>query len=182
MSDKAHASIKATIGVDKIRHHLSGNYDFTSDTELQDNLGEGWVYGQRQVGLDRTNPTYVIIGSMPFFGSSIEQPDGNDEVSWLAMRVPKTDINGGTDTGILLAFHVLDDPGSGIVLDWNDANSDKTMVIGPGELFVMKTNDLCRDRFRAISVTVDTYGMPTSLGSSAVHVDWAIMMKNIAGQ
>ena len=171
MSDKAFCSSSATILPDSIKTKLKGSLDFNIVTQLASASGDGWIYAEPTItysNADVLGTTEDYLGPVTGAGAVAT----GDKIKWMVIKHTGTS-NGSSVTGV------------GVIMDLNAATCSSThkgILLGPGEMIVLKCPNTTVADFHAITVNM-LNGIPTSTATVAgedVRLIVAGILNNVA--
>ena len=158
MADKASSNSAASIFMDDIKSSISGASDYTPVSGDDD----AWIYAE--VGVGNGAATAILDTSDSYLGLAAAV-SLSDLVKWVAIKNIST-----TST-----------EGVGICIDDGAAayNDSDIMVIGNGEMLVMKTPNLTVGHLNARTCTLDSDGKPSSQGTATVTCQVAAILEDV---
>ena len=157
MANKASSSLSASILLDEIKASMSGNQIY----EPVDS-NDKWVFAEVQVTSSAS--TDLLDTSDSYLGSSTQVATG-DKFRWLCIKNLKTDETSGI----------------GFVLDAGTAAYDVVdlMVIGPGEMIILKPTNCTVADLHARSCVLDANLIPESQGTTTGRVHVAAILDDV---
>ena len=158
MADQAASSMSVGIFMDDVRSSISGINNYTPVSGDDD----AWVFAE--VGVTHSG-TDILDTSDSYLGLAAAVST-SDKVKWIAIKNIST-----TST-----------EGSGISIAAGDAayNTIDTIILGNGEMVVLKTPNLTVAGLHGKSCTLDSDGKPSAQGSSTVNVQVAAILEDVA--
>ena len=141
MADKASGNSSASVFMDDIKSSLSGSNNYTPVSADDD----AWIFAE--VGVPH-NGTDILDTDDSYLGSANQVATG-DKVKWIAIKNIST-----TST-----------EGIGISIANGDAAYDTidTIILGNGEMVILKTPNLTVAGLHGKSCTLDSNGKPSAL-------------------
>ena len=157
MADKATTSMSSSVFMDDIKAAMSGNYNY----EPKD-ANDKWIFAEIAV----SNSSADLIAALDFLGSTTTITI-SDKPVWIAIK----NISTTSTDGVVVCL----DAG---VAAWNLTDG---VVIGSGEMLILKPTAATVADIHAISVTMDgTYGYPTGTHAGTVTVQVAAVLDDVA--
>jgi len=158
MSDKASASLSASILLDEIKTSMGGSQIY----EPVDS-SDKWVFAEVQVSGD-TSTTDLLDANDSYLGSSTQVATA-DKFRWLCIKNIKTNETAGI----------------GFVLDGGNANYNESdlIVIGPGEMVIIKPLNCTVANLHARTCVLDANLIPTSQGTASGKAHVAAILLDV---
>ena len=164
MADKASGNTSASVFMDDIKSSLSGSNNYTPVSADDD----AWVFAE--VGVTHSG-TDILDTSDSYLGSA-NAVSTSDKVKWIAIKNVSTTSTEGI--GISLAGGSSD--GSFGLAAYNAAD---TIILGNGEMVILKTPNLTVAGLHGKSCTLDSNGKPSAQGTATVNVQIAAILENV---
>jgi hypothetical protein len=157
MADQAVSSLSAGVFMDDVRSAIGGANNYTPVSGDND----AWVFAE--VGVTHSG-TDILDTSDSYLGLAAAVAT-TDKVKWLAIKNIST-----TST-----------EGLGISISAGDAAYDTidTIILGNGEMVVLKTPNLTVAGLHAKSCTLDSDGKPSAQGSAVVLCQLAAILEDV---
>ena len=157
MADKAVSSLSAGVFMDDVRSAIGGTSNYTPVSGDDD----AWVFAEVGVAY---NGTDILDTSDSYLGLAAAVAT-TDKVKWIAIKNIST-----TST-----------EGIGISIAAGDAayNTIDTIILGNGEMVVLKTPNLTVAGLHGKSCTLDSDGKPSAQGSATVNVQIAAILEDV---
>ena len=157
MADKGTASISASIFMDDIKSSLGGSSSYTPVSSDDD----AWVFAEVGVAY---NGTDILDTSDSYLGLAAAVAT-TDKVKWIAIKNVST-----TST-----------EGVGISISAGDAAYDTidTIILGNGEMLVLKTPNLTVAGLHGKACTLDSDGKPSAQGTGTTTCQVAAILENV---
>ena len=165
MADQAVSTSSASIFMDDLRSSISGECNYTPVTADDD----GWVYSEYGV---THNGTDILFTDRSYLGQSGAVAT-TDKVKWIAIKNVSTTPTEGV--GISLAGGSTD--GSFGLAAYNAAD---TIILGNGEMVVLKTPNLTVAGLHGKSCTLDSNGKPSAQGTATVNIQIAAILEDVS--
>lgn len=158
MADQAVSTSSASIFMDDLRSSISGECNYTPVTADDD----GWVYSESGVSHSGTD---ILATDRSYLGQS-GAVHTNDKIKWIAIKNVST-----TPT-----------EGIGISISGGDAAYDTTdtIILGNGEMVVLKVPNLTVTGLHGKSCTLDSNGKPSAQGTATVNIQIAAILEDVA--
>jgi len=157
MADKASSNLTVSIFMDDIKSSLGGSSDYTPVSADDD----AWIFAE--VGVTH-NGTNILDTSDSYLGLAAAV-SLSDKVKWVAIKNIST-----TST-----------EGLGISLTGDAAyNTNTTMILGNGEMLVLKAPNLTAEGLHGKSCTLDANGKPDGQGTATVTCQVAAILEDVA--
>ena len=158
MSDKATSSISVSVFMDDIKASIAGGLEYTPVSGDAD----AWIFAE--VGVGAASGIAILDTSDSYLGLAAAV-SLSDKVKWVAIK----NISTTATEGVAICI----DNGAGAYTDTD------IMVIGNGEMLVMKTPNLTVGELNARTCTLDGDGKPSAQGSATVTVQVAAILENV---
>ena len=157
MADKGTASISASIFMDDIKSSLGGSSSYTPVSSDDD----AWVFAEVGVAY---NGTDILDTSDSYLGLAAAVAT-TDKVKWIAIKNVST-----TST-----------EGVGISISAGDAAYDTidTIILGNGEMLVLKTPNLTVAGLHGKACTLDSDGKPSAQGTGTTTCQVAAILEDV---
>ena len=157
MADKASSNLTVSIFMDDIKSSLGGSSDYTPVSADDD----AWVFAEVAVAY---NGTDILDTSDSYLGSA-NAVATSDKVKWVAIKNTST-----TST-----------EGVGIAVSGADAayNTTDTIILGNGEVLVLKTPNLTVAGLHGKACVLDSNGKPSSQGTGTTTCQVAAILENV---
>ena len=157
MADKGIASISASIFMDDIKSSLGGSSSYTPVSSDDD----AWVFAEVGVAY---NGTDILDTSDSYLGLAAAVAT-SDKVKWIAIKNVST-----TST-----------EGVGISISAGDAayNTIDTIILGNGEMLVLKTPNLTVAGLHGKACTLDSDGKPSAQGTGTTTFQVAAILEDV---
>ena len=157
MADKGIASISASIFMDDIKSSLGGSSSYTPVSSDDD----AWVFAEVGVAY---NGTDILDTSDSYLGLAAAVAT-SDKVKWIAIKNVST-----TST-----------EGVGISISAGDAayNTIDTIILGNGEMLVLKTPNLTVAGLHGKACTLDSDGKPSAQGTGTTTCQVAAILEDV---
>tara|TARA_R110002167_G_scaffold187981_1_gene389361 strand:- start:3229 stop:3699 length:471 start_codon:yes stop_codon:yes gene_type:complete len=156
MADKATGSLSASVFQDDIKSTMSGSSVYTPVSGDDD----AWMFAEVGVTHSGTN---ILDTSDSYLGLAAAV-SLSDKVKWVAIKNIST-----TST-----------EGLGISLTGDAAyNTNTTMILGNGEMLVLKTPTLTVEGLHGKSCTLDGDGKPSAQGTATVTCQVAAILEDV---
>ena len=158
-------SISASVFVDKVKSHFSGNLDWVTKT-----TSDKWIYSEHNV--TTTGTVDMITTGEMFMGSSTTAAAG-DKIQWIAIKHTETSDGATTTTESILITPTAATPA------FNGGTATAGILIEPGELFVAKFPLTTIADLHGITCNVNptTGGLTAGVGNVRVHI--AALLKDV---
>ena len=158
MADKGTASISASVFMDDIKSSIGGISSYTPVSGDDD----AWIFAEVAV----TN------------GASTNLLDTNDSYLGVVAAVATTDL---VKWIVIKNISTTSTEGIGICIDAGTAayNDSDTMILGNGEVMVLKTPFLTVADLHARTCTLDSDGKPSAQGSATVNAHVAAILEDV---
>jgi hypothetical protein len=158
MADKGTSNISVSVFMDDIKSSMSGDLDYTPVSGDDD----AWIFAEVAVG---ASGSIAILDTSDSYLGLAAAVSLSDLVKWVAIKNIST-----TST-----------EGVGICIDDGAAayNDSDIMVIGNGEMLVMKTPNLTVGHLNARTCTLDSDGKPSSQGTATVTCQVAAILEDV---
>tara|TARA_R110000765_G_scaffold47325_1_gene97267 strand:- start:572 stop:1045 length:474 start_codon:yes stop_codon:yes gene_type:complete len=157
MADKATGSLSASVFLDDIKSSMSGS----SIYEPKD-ANDKWIFAEIAV----SNSSGDLVAALDFLGS-VTTITASDKPHWIAIK----NISTTSSDGIVVCL----DAGTAI---WNLVDG---IIIGAGEMLILKPSYATIGDIHAISVTLDgTYGYTTGVHAGTVTCQVAAILDDVA--
>ena len=158
MADKASSNSSASVFMDDIKSSISGASDYTPVSGDDD----AWIYAE--VGVGNGAATAILDTSDSYLGLAAAV-SLSDKVKWIAIK----NISTTTTEGVAICI----DNGNAA---YNDTD---IMVLGNGEMLVMKTPNLTVGDLNVRSCTLDSDLKPSAQGSATVTCQVAAILEDV---
>ena len=157
MADKGIASISASIFMDDIKSSLGGSSSYTPVSSDDD----AWVFAEVGVAY---NGTDILDTNDSYLGLAAAVAT-SDKVKWIAIKNVST-----TST-----------EGVGISISAGDAayNTIDTIILGNGEMLVLKTPNLTVAGLHGKACTLDSDGKPSAQGTGTTTCQVAAILEDV---
>jgi len=156
MADKATGSLSASVFQDDIKSTMSGSSAYTPVSGDDD----AWMCAEVGVTHSGTN---ILDTSDSYLGLAAAV-SLSDKVKWVAIKNIST-----TST-----------EGLGISLTGDAAyNTNTTMILGNGEMLVLKAPNLTVEGLHGKSCTLDANGKPSAQGTATVNCQVAAVLEDV---
>ena len=157
MADKGIASISASIFMDDIKSSLGGSSSYTPVSSDDD----AWVFAE--VGVTHSG-TDILDTNDSYLGLAAAVAT-SDKVKWIAIKNVST-----TST-----------EGVGISISAGDAayNTIDTIILGNGEMLVLKTPNLTVAGLHGKACTLDSDGKPSAQGTGTTTCQVAAILEDV---
>ena len=157
MADKGTASLSSSIFMDDIKSSLGGSSSYTPVSSDDD----AWVFAEVGVAY---NGTDILDTSDSYLGLAAAVAT-TDKVKWIAIKNVST-----TST-----------EGVGISISAGDAayNTIDTIILGNGEMVVLKTPNLTVAGLHGKSCTLDSDGKPSAQGTGTTTCQVAAILEDV---
>jgi hypothetical protein len=157
MADKGTASLSASIFMDDIKSSLGGSSSYTPVSSDDD----AWVFAEVGVAY---NGTDILDTSDSYLGLAAAVAT-SDKVKWIAIKNVST-----TST-----------EGVGISISAGDAayNTIDTIILGNGEMMVLKTPNLTVAGLHGKACTLDSDGKPSAQGTGTTTCQVAAILEDV---
>ena len=157
MADKGISSLSASIFMDDIKSSLGGICNYTPVSSDDD----AWVFAEVGVAY---NGTDILDTSDSYLGSA-NAVATSDKVKWIAIKNIST-----TST-----------EGVGISIAAGDAayNTIDTIILGNGEMVILKTPNLTVAGLHGKACTLDSDGKPSAQGTGTTTCQVAAILENV---
>tara|TARA_R100001530_G_scaffold38124_1_gene29539 strand:- start:10341 stop:10811 length:471 start_codon:yes stop_codon:yes gene_type:complete len=156
MADKATGSLSTSVFQDDIKSTMSGSSAYTPVSGDDD----AWAFAEVGVTHSGTN---ILDTSDSYLGLAAAV-SLSDKVKWVAIKNIST-----TST-----------EGLGISLTGDAAyNTNTTMILGNGEMLVLKTPNLTVEGLHGKSCTLDANGKPSAQGTATVTCQVAAILEDV---
>ena len=157
MADTGIANLSASIFMDDIKSSLGGSSSYTPVSGDND----AWMFAEVRVTYNGTN----ILDTGDSYLGLAAQVSLSDKVKWVAIKNIST-----TST-----------EGLGISLTGDAAyDTNTTMILGNGEMLVLKTPNLTVEGLHGKSCTLDSDGKPSAQGTATVSCQVAAILEDVA--
>jgi hypothetical protein len=158
MADKASSNSSASVFMDDIKSSISGASDYTPVSGDDD----AWIYAE--VGVGNGAATAILDTSDSYLGLAAAV-SLSDKVKWIAIKNISTTVTEGV----------------AICIDNGNAayNDTDIMVLGNGEMLVMKTPNLTVGHLNARTCTLDGDGKPSAQGTATVTCQVAAILEDV---
>ena len=157
MADQAVSSLSVGVFMDDVRSSIGGISNYTPVSGDDD----AWVFAEVGVTYNGTN---ILDTSDSYLGLAAAV-SLSDKVKWVAIKNIST-----TST-----------EGVGISLTGDAAyNTNTTMVLGNGEMLILKTPTLTVEGLHGKSCTLDSDGKPSAQGTATVTCQVAAILEDVA--
>lgn len=158
MADKATGSLSASVFQDDIKSTMSGSSAYTPVSGDDD----AWVFAEVAVGNGAA--TAILDTSDSYLGLAAAV-SLSDKVKWVAIK----NISTTSTEGVAICI----DNGNAA---YNDSD---VMILGNGEMIIMKTPNLTAGDLNARSCTLDANGKPSAQGSATVTCQVAAILEDV---
>ena len=157
MADKGTASLSASVFMDDIKSSLGGSSSYTPVSSDDD----AWVFAEVGVAY---NGTDILDTSDSYLGLAAAVAT-TDKVKWIAIKNVST-----TST-----------EGVGISISAGDAAYDTidTIILGNGEMLVLKTPNLTVAGLHGKACTLDSDGKPSAQGTGTTTCQVAAILEDV---
>ena len=157
MADKGTASLSSSIFMDDIKSSLGGSSSYTPVSSDDD----AWVFAEVGVAY---NGTDILDTSDSYLGLAAAVATA-DKVKWIAIKNIST-----TST-----------EGVGISISAGDAayNTIDTIILGNGEMLVLKTPNLTVAGLHGKACTLDSDGKPSAQGTGTTTCQVAAILEDV---
>ena len=157
MADKGTASLSSSIFMDDIKSSLGGSSSYTPVSSDDD----AWVFAEVGVAY---NGTDILDTSDSYLGLAAAVAT-TDKVKWIAIKNVST-----TST-----------EGVGISISAGDAAFDTidTIILGNGEMLVLKTPNLTVAGLHGKACTLDSDGKPSAQGTGTTTCQVAAILEDV---
>ena len=157
MADKGTASLSSSIFMDDIKSSLGGSSSYTPVSSDDD----AWVFAEVGVAY---NGTDILDTSDSYLGLAAAVAT-TDKVKWIAIKNVST-----TST-----------EGVGISISAGDAayNTIDTIILGNGEMLVLKTPNLTVAGLHGKACTLDSDGKPSAQGTGTTTCQVAAILEDV---
>ena len=156
MADQAVSSSSASIFMDDVRSSIGGTSNYTPVSGDDD----AWMFAEVGVTYNGTN---ILDTSDSYLGLAAAV-SLSDKVKWVAIKNIST-----TST-----------EGVGISLTGDAAyNTNTTMILGNGEMLILKTPTLTVEGLHGKSCTLDSDGKPSAQGTATVTCQVAAILEDV---
>ncbi len=159
MADTGIANLSASIFMDDIKSSLGGSSSYTPVSGDND----AWMFAEVRVGNGAA--TAILDTSDSYLGLAAAV-SLSDLVKWVAIK----NISTTSTEGVAICI----DNGNAA---YNDTD---VMVLGNGEMIVMKTPNLTVGDLNVRSCTLDSDGKPSAQGSATVTCQVAAILEDVA--
>jgi len=158
MADKASSNSAASIFMDDIKSSISGSSDYTPVSGDAD----AWIFAE--VGVGNGAATAILDTSDSYLGLAAAV-SLSDKVKWIAIKNISTTATEGV----------------AICIDNGNAayNDTDVMILGNGEIIVMKTPNLTVGDLNVRSCTLDSDLKPSAQGSATVTCQVAAILEDV---
>ena len=157
MADQAISSLSTGVFMDDVRSALGGTSNYTPVSGDDD----AWVFAEVGVTYNGTN---ILDTSDSYLGLAASVATA-DKVKWVAIKNIST-----TST-----------EGLGISLTGDAAyDTNTTMILGNGEMLVLKTPNLTVEGLHGKSCTLDSDGKPSAQGTATVSCQVAAILEDVS--
>ena len=158
MADKATGSLSASVFQDDIKSTMSGSSAYTPVSGDDD----AWVFAEVAVGNGAA--TAILDTSDSYLGLAAAV-SLSDKVKWVAIK----NISTTSTEGVAICI----DNGNAA---YNDSD---VMILGNGEMIIMKTPNLTVGDLNVRSCTLDANGKPSAQGSATVTCQVAAILEDV---
>jgi hypothetical protein len=157
MADQAVSSSSASIFMDDVRSSIGGTSNYTPVSGDDD----AWVFAEVGVAYNGTD----ILDTNDSYLGVAAAVSTSDKVKWIAIKNIST-----TST-----------EGVGISVSGADAayNTTDTIILGNGEMLVLKTPNLTVEGLHGKSCTLDANGKPSAQGTATVTCQVAAILEDV---
>ena len=156
MADQAVSSLSAGVFMDDVRSAIGGTSNYTPVSGDDD----AWIFAEVGVTHSGTN---ILDTNDSYLGLAAAVAT-TDKVKWIAIKNIST-----TST-----------EGVGISLTGDAAyNTNTTMILGNGEMVILKTPYLTVEGLHGKSCTLDSDGKPSAQGTATVTCQVAAILEDI---
>ena len=159
MADKAISNITASVFMDDIKASIGGNSDYTPVSGDDD----AWIFAEVAVGNGAA--TAILDTSDSYLGLAAAV-SLSDKVKWVAIK----NISTTSTEGVAICI----DNGNAA---YNDTD---VMILGNGEMIIMKTPNLTVGDLNVRSCTLDSDGKPSAQGTATVTCQVAAILEDVA--
>ena len=157
MADQAISSLSAGVFMDDVRSALGGTSNYTPVSGDDD----AWMFAEVGVTYNGTN---ILDTSDSYLGLAASV-SLSDKVKWVAIKNIST-----TST-----------EGIGISLTGDAAfDTNTTMILGNGEMLILKTPTLTVEGLHGKSCTLDSDGKPSAQGTATVTCQVAAILEDVS--
>ena len=156
MADKATSNLTASIFMDDIKSSLRGSSSYTPVSGDDD----AWMFAEVAVTHTGTN---ILDTSDSYLGSA-SVVSLSDKVKWVAIKNISTTSTEGI--GISLTGDAV-------------YNTNTTMILGNGEMLVLKAPNLTVEGLHGKSCTLDADGKPNAQGTATVSIQVAAILEDV---
>tara|TARA_R100000458_G_C8268603_1_gene243444 strand:- start:983 stop:1489 length:507 start_codon:yes stop_codon:yes gene_type:complete len=158
MAHNATAGISATILRDEVKSKLTGQLN-------QPGASGNWVYKTDNCPV---SPATLFNTNDEFFGNltASDSVAATDPIYWLAIKnLGIRAVGGNTKTteGIMINY-----AGAAPIYNGTDSNDNSNMLIGPGELFVVRFNGVLVEDVQIGTVAFSGFSKASSIGLNTV--------------
>ena len=157
MADKATASISTSVFMDDIRSSLGGSLSYTPVSGDDD----AWVFAEVGVAY---NGTDILDTSDSYLGLAAAVATA-DKVKWIAIKNISTTSTEGVGISIAAgdaAFDTID-----------------TIILGNGEMLILKTPNLTVAGLHGKACTLDSDGKPSAQGTGTTTCQVAAILEDV---
>ena len=158
MADKATASISVSVFMDDIKTSIGGGLSYTPVSGDDD----AWIFAE--VGVGASSGVAILDTSDSYLGLAAAV-SLSDKVKWVAIK----NISTTATEGVAICI----DDGAGTYTDTD------IMVLGNGEMIVMKTPNLTVGDLNARTCTLDGDLKPSAQGSATVTCQVAAILEDV---
>ena len=158
MADKASSNSSASVFMDDIKSSISGASDYTPVSGDDD----AWIYAE--VGVGNGAATAILDTSDSYLGLAAAV-SLSDKVKWIPIKNISTTVTEGVAICI--------DNGNAAYYDTD------IMILGNGEIIVMKTPNLTVGDLNVRSCTLDSDLKPSAQGSATVTCQVAAILEDV---
>ena len=158
MADKATGSMSASVFQDEVKATVSGSSTYTPVSGDDD----AWVFAEVAVGNGAA--TAILDTSDSYLGLAAAV-SLSDKVKWVAIK----NISTTATEGVAICI----DNGNAA---YNDAD---VMILGNGEIIIMKTPNLTAGDLNVRSCTLDSDLKPSAQGSATVTCQVAAILEDV---
>ncbi len=155
MADKASSSLSASILLDEIKASMSGGLIY----EPADS-NDKWVFAE--VAVTSNASTNLLGTGDSYLGSSTTQVATGDIVRWLCVKNLSTTTTEGIAIDVITGTAAY--------------NLKGVMIIGPGEMMIIKPMFTTVEDLHARSCVLDSNLRPESQGTSTVNAHVAVIL------
>tara|TARA_Y100001973_G_C5203112_1_gene339335 strand:- start:1333 stop:1845 length:513 start_codon:yes stop_codon:yes gene_type:complete len=170
MANKGLANLSASILPDEVKSRLNGQLSTLTDSN---NI---WIYKNTIVGItskDIFDSSSAIGNKDTYFGNEHREIASGDKIWWVAIK-----HSGTSDGSMKTSQHVMVSH-TGATPAFNGTGATSGILIGPGEMVVLKLSGVTVADLHALSVN-GPGGKPTSTGLEGVYINVAAIVENIA--